>query len=149
MAKISKASQQIKIFIDSDVIISSLLSQTGASHIILNNTFLKAFISNFSYEELNKVVNKLRIDKNRLEKLVKERLKTVKIGLDKDKILNKFGDYAYDMEDVHIVAGAKKAKVKFLVTFNTKDFKIKEIQQNLGIRVMRPGQLLQYLRSLE
>lgn len=149
MAKISSVSQLIKIFIDSDVIISSLLSQTGATYIILNSIFLKAFISNFSYEELNRVVNKLEIDKNRLEKLVKERLKTVKIGLDKDEILNKFGNYAYDMEDVHIVAGSKVAKAKFLITFNIKDYKIKEIYRGLGIKVMRPGQLLQYLRSLE
>lgn len=47
------------------------------------------------------------------------------------------------------MAGAKEASVKFLVTFNTKDYKLVEIQEELGIRVITPGELLQYLRSLQ
>lgn len=140
---------KIKVFIDSDVIISSLLSQTGASNIILNNSDLRTFISNFSQEELNRTVDRLGVDKDKLEGLLKSRLKTVKVKLSKEEILNKFGKYTFDIEDAHIVAGATTAKAKILVTFNIKDYKIKEIQQNFGIRVIRPGELLQYLRSLE
>ena len=139
---------KVKIFIDSDVIISSLLSQTGASNIIVNDTDLSAFISNFSYEELDRIVDKLGVDKNKLERLLKNKLKTVKIKLNKEKILDKFGNYTNDIKDAHIVAGTKTAKAKFLVTFNIKDYRIGKIQQELGIRVITPGGLMQYLRSL-
>lgn len=126
-----------------------MLSQTGASNIILNDADLRAFISNFSQEELNRVVGRLGVDKSKLEGLLKSRLKTVKVKLGKEEILDEFGKYTYDIEDAHIVAGATTAKAKILVTFNTKDYKVKQIQQDFGIRVIRPGELLQYLRSLE
>lgn len=57
---------KIKVFIDSDVVISSLISQTGGSSVIVNYSGLSAFISNFSHEELNRTVDKLGIDKNKL-----------------------------------------------------------------------------------
>lgn len=140
---------KVKVFIDSDVIISSLLSQTGASNVIVNNTDLNAFISHFSHEELSRTAGKLGVDKHKLGKLLKDRLRTIKVNLDKEEILDKFGKYTYDIEDAHIVAGSKAAKVKFLVTFNIKDYKLAKIQQELGIRVITPGALLQYLRSLQ
>lgn len=142
---------RIKAFIDSDVVISSLISQSGASSVVIQNSDnrLSTFISNFSYEELNKTVNKLGIDKNRLEKILKNKLKLIKLRQDKKEILNKYGNYTYDIEDAHIVAGAAKAKSKFLVTFNTKDYKIDKIYQDFGIIVIIPGELLQYLRSLQ
>lgn len=139
---------QIKVFIDSDVVISSLLSQTGASNLIVNNADLRSFISNFSHEELNRTVDKLGIDKNKLERILKTRLKIIKIKLDKEKILDRFASYTNDIKDAYIVAGAKAAQAKFLVTFNTKDYKIEKIQQDFGLRVILPGELLQYLRSI-
>lgn len=69
---------KVKVFIDSDVIISSLLSQTGASNSILNNADLKSFISNFSQEELNRIVDKLGVDKSMLKGLLKSRLKLLR-----------------------------------------------------------------------
>lgn len=172
---------KVKIFIDSDVIISSLLSKKGASNIIVNNTNLSAVISNFSYEELDRTVDKLGIDRSKprthdltarldsakrvgtldgpdergvavrgkLGRLLKNKLKVVKIELNKVEIINRFGDYTNDIKDIHIIAGAKTAKVKFLITFNMKDYKIEKIQQELGIKVINPGEFLQYLRSIE
>jgi len=98
---------------------------------------------------LDRAVDKLGVDKSNLEGLLKNRLKTIKVKLDKEKILDKFGDYTNDIKDAHIVAGTKTAKAKFLVTFNIKDYKIEKIQQELGIRVITPGGLMQYLRSID
>lgn len=140
---------KIKVFIDSDVIISSLISQTGASNIILNNPHLKTLISNFSSEELERITNKLKIDKSKLEKLLKRKLEIIKLKLDRKEIIDKYSAYTNDISDAHIVAGAKISKAKFLVTFNVKDYKVQEILQELDIRVLRPGELLQYLRSVE
>jgi len=142
---------KVKIFIDSDVVISSLLSQSGASNAVIqdHHNRLSAFVSNFSREELNKTADKLRIDKNKLERILKDKLKLIKLKQDKEDILNKYGSHTYDIEDAHIVAGAVEAKSKFLVTFNIKDYKIDKIYQDFGIRVIVPGELLQYLRSLQ
>ncbi len=142
---------KITVFIDSDVVISSLLSQTGASSIVIENNYnhLDAFISNFSYEELNRIVDKLGIDKNKLEKILKSKLKLIRLSQNKKEIVNKYGNYVYDIEDTHIVVGAVEAKSKFLVTFNTKDYKIDKIYQDFGIKVIIPGELLQYLRNLQ
>lgn len=140
---------KIKVFIDSDVLISSLLSQTGASNVVIHSTSLTSFISNFSYEELNRIIDKLGIDKKRVEKILKSKLKIIKLGQDRKEILNQYGNYTYDIEDTHIVAGAVEAKAEFLITFNIKDYKIEKIRQDFGVRVIVPGVLLQYLRSLE
>lgn len=142
---------KIKIFIDSDVVISSVISSKGASNIVVQNKYnhLRSFISNFSYEELNRTADKLGIDKSKMEKILKNKFKLVKLKQGKEEILNKYGNHTYDIEDAHIVAGAVEAKSKFLVTFNTKDYKADKIYQDFGIRVIVPGELLQYLRSLQ
>lgn len=141
---------KIKVFIDSDVVISSLLSSSGASNIVIrkNVNRLRSFISNISYEELERTVDRLGIDKNDLEKVIKK-LKIINLRGDKAEIIKQYGNYAHDIGDVHIVAGAAKARSKFLVTFNTKDYKIDKIYQDFGIRVILPGELLQYLRSVQ
>ena len=56
--------------------------------------------------------------------------------------------YTRDANDSHIVAGAKMAKAQFLVTYNTKHFQVEKIQDELGITVLPPAFLLQYLLSL-
>lgn len=38
--------------------------------------------------------------------------------------------------------------VRFLITYNLSDYKIERIKDELGIIIITPGQLLQYLRSL-
>ncbi len=50
--------------------------------------------------------------------------------------------------DAHIVLGAKQAKGKFLVTYNIKHFLVEKIREDVGIIVLTPAFLLQYLRSL-
>ncbi len=140
---------KIKVFVDSDVIISSLISRTGASYLIINQFSVNLYISNFSHEELIRTTEKLRISSDRLEKVLKEKFKKVKIKLSQKEILNNFGDYAYDFEDAHIICGAKEAKAKFLITFNIKDYKLQKIYDELGIRVLVPGELLEYLRNLD
>lgn len=140
---------KVKVFVDSDVIISSLISKSGASSIVINQAPINSYISNFSHEELHRTVKKLGISKDRLDKVVKEKLKKVKIKLNQEEILNKFGNYTYDLEDAHIVAGAKEARAIFLVTFNIKDYKLQKIYDELGIRILMPGELLEYLRNLD
>lgn len=140
---------QFKIFVDSDVVISSLISETGASSYLLNQTKdLKLTISNYSKDELRTVCSRLSIDKIKLSKLIKDRFELVKIATTIQKIKTEFKDYTVDPNDTHIVAGAKLAKARFLITYNLKDFKVDKIKKDLSIYVTTPANLLQYLRSI-
>lgn len=137
-----------KVFIDSDVIISSLISSTGAAYLLLHGSFdLELFISNLSQEELLEVAKKLDIDLNKLKKLIEKNFKVLKIKETVSQLKKKYGTYVIDPDDAHIVAGAKKSKARFLISYNTKHFISEKIKQDLGFVVTTPAHLLQYLRS--
>lgn len=54
----------MKVFTDSDVIISSLISSSGASHLLLESAeSTKFFVSNISTKELKKVIRHFKVDK--------------------------------------------------------------------------------------
>lgn len=137
------------IFVDSDVIISSIISHSGAAYLLLNTKGLRLFISNVSFEELQTVVKRLRISQIGLNILIKERINKVMLKERIVDIKDKYKEYAYDINDAHIVAGAKESHAKFLVSYNIKDFKVNKINNDFNIIVMMPGKFLQYLRSLQ
>lgn len=137
----------IRVFIDSDVIISSLISKTGAAHILMHDTRIDRFISDESFFELKRVAGVLHLSLKDLQKLVQTRCNIMSIGESKN-VLKRMTEYTRDINDAHIVLGAGKAKVKFLVTYNMKHFRMEKILDDLGIIVLTPAFLLQYLRSL-
>lgn len=138
-----------KVFVDSDVVISSLISQKGAAYLLLNKQKANFVISNISRVELGKVADRLEINQDKLQTLVKRELKIINLTQKIESIKKKFRDYTSDPDDAHIVAGAAKAKVKFLLTYNLRHFKRRRVSEDLGITVLTPAQYLQYLRSLE
>ena len=119
-----------KIFVDSDVVLSSLISSKGAAYFLLNETDLNLFISNFSIQELERGVNKLNLDKDQLIDLVRKRLKIVKFIKKSGKIKKDFRDYVFDEDDAHIVAGTRKAKAKLILSYNIKDFNISKLKDD-------------------
>ncbi len=137
-----------KVFVDSDVVISSIISEKGAAHLLLNEPKSNFMISNFSKIELGKVVDRLNLRGEELQNLIKQRLKTVKVKGNLERIKKDFGDYTLDSNDAHIIAGAVKAKAKFLLTYNVRHFRKQKINADLGIIVLTPAQYLQYSRSL-
>lgn len=137
------------IFIDSNVIISSLLSKKGASYLLLNQPGNKFVISNVSKKELERVAERLEIDRDERHSLIQKRLKVVRLTSDLAKIKKDFQDYTSDPNDAHIVAGATNAKAKFLLTYNIRDFNKQKMNEDFNITILTPSQYLQYLRSLE
>lgn len=132
-----------KVFIDSDVIISSLISDKGAAYFIIHETNLQLFISNKSQEELEKVCGRLGLDKNKLKEVIKKKFSTVQLtGVQLD-----FKSYVLDSFDEHIIAGAKEAKARYLLSYNIRHFQIDKIFRDLNIVVTTPAKFLQYLRS--
>ena len=139
----------IKVFIDSDVFVSSLISKTGAANFLINNeSELELFVSDISVKEISEVMLRLRL-KSGISDLLKRRFSKIIL---KDSLLEiklRYKKYVTDIDDAHIVAGAEKGNVRFLISYNIKDFKADKIKGDFGILVMSPAQFLQYLRSLK
>ncbi|MDP3998511.1 MAG: putative toxin-antitoxin system toxin component, PIN family [bacterium] len=139
----------MRIFVDSDVIISSFISQSGAAYFLLSTTSLQLFISSLSKKELETVVKRLGIESNMLTTLIENNLKVTMLLESLSKIKESFKQYVLDENDAHILAGARASKADFLITYNVKDFKIDKIKNDLGILTLTPGNFLQHLRSIK
>ncbi len=141
----------MNIFIDSDVVISSLLSSHGAAYQLFDqkHSELSFFVSNISQRELDIVINKLKIDETSLKLLIEQSLTIVHLTDTIEAIKTSYKEYVKDINDAHIVAGSHKAQVRFLITYNMKDFKVEKIKRDLDISILSPGIFLQYLRSIK
>ena len=138
------------LFVDSDVVISSLLSSKGAAYLLTRQTKdIKLCISNISQKELETVVSRLRISQDKLQLLIEKSFDLIELKQTLDQIKKEFGNYITDIDDAHIVLGAKESKARFLITYNIKHYKVEKIKQDFSILIMTPGQFIQYLRSLQ
>src|SRR4030042_6120874 len=122
----------LKVFVDSDVVISSLISSTGAAYLLINNTKLDLFVSDISQKELETVAKRLQINKKKLRSLLKNRFKLVELK-------KKYGNYVLDENDAHVIAGAKEAKARFLVSYNIKHFRTDKIKKDFNILILPPA----------
>ena len=109
---------------------------------------VELYVSNFSVEELEKVVNRLKLDSEILRNVLGSRLSSVKINQPYKKVQQEFDNYVRGADDAHIVAGAKEASVMFLVSYNVRHFESEKLRQDFQIILLTPGLFLQYLRSL-
>lgn len=137
----------LHVFLDSDVVISSILSEKGVASAIINEKDIKFFISNISTIELDRVCKELNIASSKLH-IVKNKFSQINLKNSIKEIKDEFGKYVNGENDSHILAGAVVAKARFLITYNIKDYKTDKILDKFNILVVAPGQFLQYLRSL-
>ncbi len=137
----------MRIFVDSDVVISSLISSTGAAYFLLNEFPIKPVVSSVSTRELRIVVERMKIKSESLEKLINKHLEVFSLKKNLEKIKGEYGKYVMDINDAHIVAGASEAGVKYLISYNLKHFKKDKIKDELGLILLTPALFLQYWRS--
>lgn len=137
----------LKVFVDTDVVISSLISSTGAAFILLNQTDeVDLFVSDKSNEEIEKVIKRLDLNIKKAKNLISKRFSVVQLKRIQN-LKSEFKNYILDVNDAHIVAGAKAANVKFLISYNIKHYKADKLREDFNIILCSPGHLLQYLRS--
>lgn len=139
--------QSLPVFVDSDVVVSSLLSRSGAAFFCINNPALKPIISDVSYKELSMVVERLGINQHALNDLVKRKFNVIRLNTTLKRVKEQYGRYVTDQNDAHIVAGAVKTKAGFLISYNLKHFKIDRIKSDFDLLLLTPARFLQYLRS--
>lgn len=136
-----------RVYVDSDVIISSLISQTGAASFIFSLKNINLLASNYSKKETRVVAGRLGLKEIKVDDLFEKKLEIVSLDDDLGKIKEKFADYVTDKNDAHVVAGAVKTKAKFLVSYNLRHYKTDKIKTDFDILLMTPAMFLQYLRS--
>jgi len=72
----------LKVFVDTDVVISSLISSTGAAFLLFNQTDgLDFFISDISAREIETVTKRLHIDTAKANSLIARRFSVVQIKI--------------------------------------------------------------------
>ena len=135
----------IRVFVDTDVVISSILSDKGAASFLLRDSRVEFLISSVSREEILKVGKRLEIAGT----LIKTHLENnfVEKPLDARSV-QKYLHLVNDVEDAHLVAGAAATRSQFLTTYNRRDFRVDSIKREIDTLVLSPGEMLQYLRSL-
>lgn len=135
-----------KVFIDSDVFISAVISNKGASNLLLTNKWsgYDFVISNISVHEIKIVSNRLNLSSIFVNKLLKK-LEFCDL-IDGD--LLKYQKYVLDVNDAHVVSGTVTSGSRFLLTYNQKHFKIDLLKDDFSILVMTPAMFLQYYRSI-
>ena len=138
----------LRVYVDSDVIISSIISPKGAAFYLINEASIKRFISNKSQEEIKRVASELSLNQKNLNEIIKNRFSKVELKASLEKIKKKYSEYVKDQNDAHIVAGAHAVNSKFIISYNQKDYNSDKIKENLSIIMMTPAKFLQYLRSL-
>lgn len=137
----------MRVFIDSDVIISSLLSSSGAACFLINQLQITPIISSISLKELRLVVIRLGIEPQKLEMLIKNRFEVFPINKELKEIKEEYIQYVTDINDAHIVAGAHNAKVKYLISYNLKHFNKDKVKDELDLLLLTPALFLQHLRT--
>ncbi len=137
----------MRVFIDSDVVISSLLSSKGAAYTLLYTSDVTPVISSLSVSELRVVCKRMHMASGLLEGRIREKFEVVIININPQKMREKYQPYVTDTRDAHIVAGAAIAKTKYLISYNLRHFKAGKIKSELDILLMTPALTLQYLRS--
>ena len=134
---------KISVFLDTDVVISSIISDLGAAYLIINeNLKVDKYVSDKSVLEIQRVAERLGLEKSKVMQV----LGNFKLVRNTDT--KKYRQYTFDNFDEPIINGVAEAKVKFLITYNLKHYDLEKIKRELDILVMPPGKFLQYLRSI-
>ncbi len=144
-------SSKMKVFFDASIIIAAMLSNTGGSSFLLEYAKLGKITGITSQTAIDEVLEedkpkKLHRSKKDLEQfiassglLVRERITLQDITPYQDMI---------DIEDAHLIAGAKLTKCDYLVTLDKRHLLHKDIQKRfLPLQIVSPKESLEKIIS--
>lgn len=142
----------LKIFLDTNVYISALASDKGASDAISFAAEAGAF-EVFISPEIIEEGQKTLIDKFdspelfiRFQNFIKSfKPKITRVSKDETE---KAAHFCYDINDVVILAAAIKSPANFLITLDKKAFKKKLIESKTGVVVVNPKEFMKIFRKI-
>jgi len=138
-----------KVFIDTSVIFSSLLSNSGASAKIFKSArSLDIFISQYVIDEVHDV---LKQKAPHLLDSFEQMLRVKDFAITpapRKRLVLKARKIISDPKDAPILAAAISAKVDYLVTLDKKDFiNDAKVAERSGLTIVTPGQFVKLLKS--
>jgi len=140
-------SQRLKFFIDSNVILSSLISSEGSPRLLIdiatsNLSFIEFITGKYNLMEIEKNINKKFASSLPLYKEYLNKLQFTIIPLpDKEKVAV-YKDLIHP-KDAPVLASAIKGKAHYLVTGDKKDFKTEKLlKANLPVKIVSPAEAL-------
>lgn len=146
--------ESIQVFTDASVVVAATLSPTGGSALIFklaNKDKFQLVLTKSVFLEAhlilkNKYQPRQLADLHRLLSVFKDSIKTTPTTKEQEL----FSSFIDDPKDYHVLAGAVKHQVDFLLTFDRRHFMTEKLQRaNLSFTINTPGQFLEYFRSLQ
>lgn len=102
-----------RVFVDSDVVYSAILSRKGAAHLLLHTKGINRYISNYSVQELQIVLDRNTVPHEKLDTLIADCLAVVNISLSITEVKKEYQSFVNDIDDAHIVAGCVNTNTQF------------------------------------
>lgn len=136
--------QSTKIYLDASVIIAALLSENGGSAKVIKLSKLGYFVTITSQtviEEIEKHTLKIKKDKGEIQKFIinSKILVREKILLSEIKKVKEV-----DIDDAHLIVGAKLTECDFLITLDKKHLLKPNIKKYFkSLKIVTPGKLLE------
>ena len=82
--------KKFRVFVDSDVVISSMISEVGASRILTSgNGFFLPIISNFSLQEITQVSERLQVSKSTFKQIINS-VEVINIDISLESLKSEF-----------------------------------------------------------
>ena len=136
------------VFVDSSVLFSACYSSTGASREIIRQGILGKIKLVISRHIIEEVERNLEIDAPDVMPIFEEFLSTVsfKVVHPTKNEVKKASEYV-DLKDAPILAAARKAKVDYLVSLDTKHLVKPEVAKRADLNIVLPGEFLKRTRN--
>lgn len=142
----------VKIFLDTSVYISALLSDTGASDAILYAAEAGAFrlcISRWIFKEVQDIlINKLKFPflYQRFLVLINS-IQSTSTSVSKKEVKAVY-KYCKDLGDAPILAAAMKSGARYFVTLDKKSFKRNVFPVPNHLKIVPPGEFMKIFRRI-
>lgn len=135
----------MRTYFDASVIIAALLSKTGGSSLLFQYIKIgkiKGITSQTVIEELSDKTEKLKKSKEELEQFIAKSGLVVRRNITIEEILPY--QNLVDVEDAHLIAGAKLTKCAYLVSLDKRHLLRSDIKKRfLPLQILSPKELLE------
>ncbi len=137
----------MKVYFDASIIIASLLSPTGGSSLLFQYIKLGKIIGITSQTTIDETLEedkpkRIKRSKEEIEQFISHSGLLVRESITLEEITPY--QTLVDLEDAHLIAGAKLTKCTHLVTLDKKHLLREDIQKRfLPLRIVSPKELLE------
>ena len=140
------APKAVRVFLDSNVILSGFISDRGAPRILLDLLsldlpFLKGLTGRYNLIEIERNLNQKLSECLPVYKEYFPKLNLEIISLPSGKDIKKYAGITA-AKDIPVVVSAIKGKADFLVTGDKKDFSQLKLKSPLPFRILNPADFL-------